>query len=179
MYAAYDLQARSAFYSFSESQRPMLKTINIGLTDHHFPASISSKLFTLFQCISFQQWWYQLILILLIVIWWGIPIHCDTLLIGDYQGQLSAISSIDFVSSSQQDKLKEGNSNGLKDLDIASWEDGVANDTSSSQTMPLQPSFLEILGNQGNQILGQLFTSNCGEREESRGHSQVQEERQV
>lgn len=137
--SAYDLQARSAFYSFSESQRPMLKTINIGLTDHHFPASISS----------------------------------------DYQGQLSAISSIDFVSSSQQDKLKEGNSNGLKDLDIASWEDGVANDTSSSQTMPLQPSFLEILGNQGNQILGQLFTSNCGEREESRGHSQVQEERQT
>jgi hypothetical protein len=67
-----------------------------------------------------------------------------------------------------------------------SWEDVFENGTSGSQTVPLQPSFLErqpdtigVLGKRENQILGQLFTSNFGERQEFGGHPQVQEEWKV
>jgi hypothetical protein len=78
--------------------------------------------------------------------------------------------------------VKESNNTGLKDLDFASWEDVFENGTSGSQTVPLQPSFLEkqpntigVLGKEENQKLGQLFTTNFGDRQEFGGHPQVQE----
>jgi hypothetical protein len=52
--------------------------------------------------------------------------------------------------------------------------------------VPLQPPFLErqpdtigVLGKQENQKLGQLFTSNFGERQEFGGRPQAQEEWKV
>ncbi|KAE7998072.1 hypothetical protein FH972_002650 [Carpinus fangiana] len=101
----------------------------------------------------------------------------------DYQGKSSAISGVDFFSLTQADKAKESNNAGLKDLDFASWEDILKNATSGSQTVPLQPPFLErqpdtigVLGKQENQKLGQLFTNNFGERQEFGGRPQAQEE---
>lgn len=89
----------------------------------------------------------------------------------DYQGKSSAISGVDFVSLTRADKAKESNNAGLKDLDFASWEDVFENGTTGSQTVPLQPPFLErqpdtigVLGKRENQKPGQLFTSNFGER---------------
>jgi hypothetical protein len=59
IYAAYNHQARFGFYSFLEPQRSMVEKTNTGLTDPQFPASVSSKLFTLFYSIYFNHRSYQ------------------------------------------------------------------------------------------------------------------------
>lgn len=104
---------------------------------------------------------------------------------GDFQGKLSAISRVDFVSLTLADKVKDSNNPELKHLDFALWDDILGNGTSGGEAVPFQPSFPEtqpdtigVLPKQENQILGQLFTSNF-ERQEFGSHLQVQEEWQV
>ncbi|KAF5480859.1 hypothetical protein F2P56_001569 [Juglans regia] len=103
----------------------------------------------------------------------------------DFQGKLSAISRVDFVSLTLADKVKDSNNPESKHLDFALWDDILGNGTSGGEAVPLQPSFPEtqpdtigVLSKQENQILGQLFTSNL-EIQEFGSHLQVQEEWQT